>query len=93
MNRNIEKIANSVGVYFKPMVVDGVEYSYNHVQLSEYKADSSDEKDVINKFAQAIIEECLAVVNKSEKRYGKEGMKEKEEAAKEIAKLIIKKLM
>lgn len=71
MNKNIEKIANSVGVYFKPMVIDGVEYSYTYVQLSEYKADSADEKDIINKFSQAIIEECLNVLRKSEKNIAK----------------------
>ncbi len=68
MNK-IEELAEKVGITFKPMVIDGQEYQYNHVKLNEYKADCADEKEIIMKFAESIILECAAIAKKSQDFY------------------------
>lgn len=65
MNNNIKKIANDVGIEFKPMTIEGVTYDYTHVLFNVYKLDSKDELDIINKFSELIVRECAKFIEEN----------------------------
>lgn len=54
MNKRIRELAEQAGIKITPMVVDGVEYEYEDVEM--------DGSEDLAKFAELIIEECRTVV-------------------------------
>jgi len=59
MNDRIKELMTQSGIKFKPMVIDGEEYEYRHVEFDDW--DAEDEADCLEKFAQLLIDECIQV--------------------------------
>ncbi len=68
MNEKITEIAKKAGITFKPMMIDGEEYSYQHVHLNDYTKGVEDEAGCIKLFAELLIKECVEVLQKEIKK-------------------------
>ena len=55
MNERIRELAEQAGIKLIPMIVDGVEYDYEDVEM--------DGSEDLAKFAELIVKECLLKVN------------------------------
>lgn len=55
MNEKIAEIAKKAGITFKPMMIDGEEYSYQHVHFNDYTKGVEDEAGCIKLFAELIV--------------------------------------
>lgn len=64
MNEQITELAKKAGITFKPMVIDGEEYSYQYVELNDYTKGVEDEAGCVKLFAQLLIKECVDVLQK-----------------------------
>lgn len=53
MNEKIKALAEQTGISFKPFIVDEEEYDFDVVYM--------DDSDVLEKFAELIVRECLTV--------------------------------
>ena len=51
MNQRIQELAVQAGIKITPMVVDGIEYEYEDVEM--------DGSEDLTKFAELIVRECL----------------------------------
>ena len=58
MNERIRELAEQAGIKITPMVVDGVEYEYEDVEM--------DGSEDLEKFAELIVRECVGIVEKNE---------------------------
>lgn len=67
MNEKIKEIAKKAGITFKPMMIDGEEYSYQHVHLNDYTKGVEDEAGCIKLFAELLIKECINIGEKISK--------------------------
>ena len=56
MNEPIKEHDRDSGIKFVPMVCEGVEYDYLHVDM--------DGSEDLEKFAELIVKECVGIVNK-----------------------------
>lgn len=63
MNENLIDLANQAGIKFVPMVCEGVEYDYVHVDM--------DGSDDLEKFAELIIKECAQIAKDTQDFYNK----------------------
>ena len=54
MNDKIKSLAEKSGIEIKPMIIDGVEYEYEFVEMDGF--------DDLKKFAALIINESIAVM-------------------------------
>lgn len=61
MNKRLMELARQAGITFKPMMIEGVEYSYQHVDLNDYTEGVEDEAGCIKLFAELIVRECANV--------------------------------
>ena len=61
MNEKIAEIAKKAGITFKPMMIDGEEYSYQHVHFNDYTKGVEDEAGCIKLFAELIVQECASM--------------------------------
>lgn len=52
MNERIRELAERSGIKLTPMIVDGVEYDYEDVEM--------DGSEDLQKFAELIVDECIA---------------------------------
>lgn len=55
MNERIRKLAQQAGIKITPMILDGVEYEYEDVDM--------DGSEDLEKFAELIVRECLHIVD------------------------------
>jgi hypothetical protein len=55
MNERIKQLMTESGIFYKPMVVDGVEYEYRHVEFNDWKFE--DEADCLEKFIEALVKD------------------------------------
>jgi hypothetical protein len=53
MNERINELAREAGIKFVPMVCEGVEYDYLHVDM--------DGSEDLEKFAELIVQECMTM--------------------------------
>ena len=53
MNERIRKLAQQAGIKITPMILDGVEYEYEDVDM--------DGSEDLAKFAELIVKECIRV--------------------------------
>lgn len=51
MNERIRELARQAGIKFQPMILDGVEYDYEDVDM--------DGSEDLQKFAELIVQECI----------------------------------
>jgi hypothetical protein len=58
MNELIRDIAKKAGIQITPMVLDGVEYDYEDVNM--------DGSEDLKKFAELIIKECAIIANRAD---------------------------
>ena len=56
MNERIKELAKQAGIKITPMIVDGIEYEYEDVDM--------DGSEDLEKFAELIVRECAGVVIK-----------------------------
>ena len=59
MNERIQELMEQSGISFHPMIVNDVEYEYDHVHLDDNIG--GDEAGCIKKFAELIVRECVYV--------------------------------
>lgn len=57
MNERIKELAKQAGIKITPMIIDGIEYDYEDVDMDG----SAD----LAKFAELIVKECGKVLNKN----------------------------
>lgn len=64
MNERIKELAKQAGIKITPMIVDGIEYEYEDVDM--------DGSEDLAKFAELIVKECAEFVDSHEQvdRYG-----------------------
>ena len=62
MNERIKELAEQAGIKIIPMVVDGVEYEYEDVDM--------DGSEDLNKFAELIVRECASMADFADKEPG-----------------------
>jgi hypothetical protein len=62
MNQRIRVLAEQAGIKITPMVVDGVEYEYEDVDM--------DGSEDLAKFAQLIVKKCAYLVNHQQRSTG-----------------------
>ncbi len=62
MNERIKELAEQAGIKITPMVVDGVEYEYEDVDM--------DGSEDLAKFAQLIVKKCAYLVNHQQRTTG-----------------------
>jgi hypothetical protein len=62
MNERIRQLAEQAGIKITPMVVDGVEYEYEDVDM--------DGSEDLAKFAQLIVKKCAYLVNHQQRTTG-----------------------
>jgi hypothetical protein len=61
MNDRIKKLAEQAGIKITPMVVDGVEYEYEDVEM--------DGSEDLAKFAELIVRECADIATYHYRRF------------------------
>lgn len=76
MNQRIKELAEQAGITFKPMVIDGIEYEYRHVNINDNKAE--DEAGCIEQLVELIVRECAEVLDTWNKENGAEEGHDKE---------------
>jgi hypothetical protein len=54
MNKRIYELAEHAGIKITPMIVDGIEYEYEYVDM--------DGSEDLAKFAELIVKECMMLV-------------------------------
>jgi hypothetical protein len=57
MNERIRELAEQVGITFKPMTIDGVEYEYRHVHIND--TITGDEASAVEMLAKLLVRECI----------------------------------
>lgn len=55
MNERIRELAKQAGIKITPMIVDGIEYEYEDVDM--------DGSEDLVKFAELIVEECIFAID------------------------------
>jgi hypothetical protein len=58
MNERIRELAKQAGIKITPMVVDGIEYEYEDVEM--------DGSEDLEKFAELIVRECCLVLEQTQ---------------------------
>ncbi len=58
MNERIQELAEQAGIKITPMVVDGVEYEYEDVEM--------DGSEDLQKFAELIVRECAKIADSAD---------------------------
>lgn len=58
MNERIKELAERAGIKITPMIVDGIEYEYEDVDM--------DGLEDLAKFAELIVQECVNVLHDNE---------------------------
>ena len=63
MNERIKELYKQAGISFKPMVIEDVEYTYNHVSFNDFFL--GDEKACVEKLVELVVKECADYVKNS----------------------------
>ena len=70
MNERIRELAEQAGIKITPMIVDGIEYEYEDVDM--------DGSEDLAKFAELIVQECAKLVDRAISDGGVDGLVIKE---------------
>lgn len=70
MNDRIKELMAESGISYKPMVIDGEEYEYRHVEFDDWKFE--DEADCLENLIKSIILECAELVEYNSKGAGRD---------------------
>ena len=62
MNERIRELAEQAGIKITPMIIDGIEYEYEDVDM--------DGSEDLAKFAELIVRECMKMCDEVHRDYG-----------------------
>jgi len=64
---DVERLSREAGITFRPMIVDGVEYQYRHVNFNDDIG--GDEAACIERYTALVLEEAAKLADKKRSEY------------------------